>query len=94
MRGVGGWGVGVLLWLPFLLIHRCVGQVVKVSVWRATDPEFDCHLVHGDFTGRVTPDTYKLVLQWLPCQETGVVGSSLELLGPVSVHCDWVRKKV
>ena len=29
-----------------------------------------------------------------PCQEPGVVGSVLGLVGPVSVYCDWVRWKV
>ena len=38
--------------------------------------------------------TSKLALQWLPCQATGVIGSVLGLVGPVSVYCDWVRWKV
>ena len=33
-------------------------------------------------------------LQWLPIQGPGVIGSVLELVGPVSMHCDWVRWKV
>ena len=37
------------------------------------------------------PATYKLALQWLPCKAPGVIGSALELVGPVSVYCDWVR---
>ena len=32
--------------------------------------------------------------QKLPCQAPGVIGSVLGLVGPVSVHCDWVRGKV
>ena len=28
------------------------------------------------------------------CQETGVIGSALGLVGPVSVYCDWVRWKI
>ena len=35
--------------------------------------------------------TQKLALQWLPCQAPGVIGSTLGLVGPVSVYCDWVR---
>ena len=38
--------------------------------------------------------TSKLALQWLPCQEPGVIGSALGLVGPVSAYCDWVRWKV
>ena len=38
--------------------------------------------------------TYKLELQWLPCQAPGVMGSVLGLVGPESVYCDWVRWKV
>ena len=48
----------------------------------------------GIFPGRVIPVTYKLALQWLPCQAPGVIGSALGLVGPVSVYCDWVRQKV
>ena len=45
----------------------------------------------GIIPGRVIPVTYKLTLQWLPCQTPGVIGLALELVGPVSVYCDWVR---
>ena len=38
--------------------------------------------------------TSKLAFQWLPCQAPGVIGSVLGLVGPVSVYCDWVRRKV
>ena len=48
-------------------------------------------LVLGFFLGRVIPVTYKLALQWLPCQEPGIIGSALELVGRVSAYCDWVR---
>ena len=37
------------------------------------------------FPGRVIPVTSKLVLQWLPCQALGVIGSALGLVGPESV---------
>ena len=52
--------------------------------------------IHCDwiFPARVIPVTYKLALQWLPCQAPDVIGSELGLIGPVSVYCDWVRWKV
>ena len=48
----------------------------------------------GIFLGRAIPVTSKVALQWLPCQAPGVIRSVLELVGPVSVYCDWVRQKV
>ena len=62
----------------------------KASASREEDPGFESHL-HWD---RVIPVTQKLALQWLFCQAPGVIGSALGLVGPVSVHCDWVRWKV
>ena len=44
----------------------------------------------GLFPGRVIPVTSKLVLQWVHCQAPGVIRAMLELVGPVSVYCDWV----
>ena len=35
-----------------------------------------------------------MVLQWLPCQVSGVIGSRLGLVGLVSVYCDWMRQQV
>ena len=46
------------------------------------------------FTGQVTPVTQNLALQWLPSQAPGVVGSTLGLVGPVSIFCDWARYQV
>ena len=57
--------------------HHLAGLVVKAS--------------DGIFPGQVTPVTYKMALQWLPCQAPGVIGSALRVVGPVSVYCDWVR---
>ena len=71
--------------------HRLVGLVVKASASRAEDPGFESCLHRDFFRGRVIPVTQKLALQWLPCQEPGVIGSVLGLVGPVSVYCDWVR---
>ena len=66
----------------------------KASTSRAEDPRFESRLRRDFFGGRVIPVTSKLALQWLPCPATGVIGSALGLVGPVSVYCDWVRWKV
>ena len=47
----------------------------------------------GIFPGRVIPVTEKLALQWLSCLASGIIGSLLGPVGPVSVYCDWVRLK-
>ena len=47
--------------------------------------------VSGIFKKQAVPVTQKLALLRLPCQALGVIGSALELVGPVSVYCDWVR---
>ena len=44
--------------------------------------------------GPVRPVTWKLILQWLPCQAPGVIGSPLGLVGPVSLLCNWVKLQV
>ena len=74
-----------------MLWDRLVGLVVKVSASRAEGPGFESRWSRDFFGGRVIPVTKKLALQWLPCQAPGVIGSALELVGPVSVYCDWVR---
>ena len=51
----------------------------------------DSPLTSASFLVHVVPVTSKLVLQWLPCQEPGHIGSAMGLVDPVSVHCDWVR---
>ena len=43
------------------------------------------------FPSQVIPMTTRSVLLWLPCQVPGVAGSSLGLVGMVSVCCAWVR---
>ena len=77
------------------LQDRVVGLVVKVSDSKAEDPGFESRL-RWDFSGikfyrTVSP---KLAIQWLPYQASGVIGSVLGLVGPLSVYCDWVRWKV
>ena len=75
--------------------YRLVGLVVKASASRAANPEFDSRLRQwGLFQGPVIPVTLKLTLQQLPCQASGIIGSVLGLVSPVSVYCDWVRRKV
>ena len=65
----------------------------KESAPRAEGPGFESHLRQWNFSGpsRTSDLHYKVALQWLPCQAPGVIGSTLGLVGPVSVFCDWVR---
>ena len=73
--------------------NRLTGLVIKVSVLRAEDPGFKSCL-HRDFF-RV--ESYQWLENWhsmgYPARR-GVIGSSLGLVGLVSVYCDWVRRKV
>ena len=69
------------------MIYRLVGLVVKASSSRAEDPGFVSRLRRDFFRGPVIPVTSKLALQRLPCQASGVIGSALGLVGPVSVYC-------
>ena len=78
---------------PLLTPNRVVDIVVKASASRAADPGFDSRLRREFFfqVESLHMVILKLVLQWLPCQAPGVIGSALGLVGPVSVHCGWVR---
>ena len=38
------------------------------------------------------PVPYRLALLWIPSQVSGFAGSVLELVGTLSVYCDWVRE--
>ena len=68
--------------------NRLGGLVVKASSSRAENPGFESRL-RRDFSGLShTSDSSEL-----PCQEPGIIGSVLGLVGPVSVYCDWVRRK-
>ena len=73
------------------LLHRLVGPVVKASAPRAADLGSIPALLADLFPGPVTPVGYTGVLRWLPCQASGVIGSAMGLVGPVSVYRDWVR---
>ena len=70
--------------------NRLVGLVVKGSSPKATYLVSILAFSVGIFPFRVIPVTYKLALQWLPCQEPGIIGSVFGLVGPVSVYCDCV----
>ena len=73
--------------------HRLVGLVVRRPPQERKIPGSNPACA-GICRGRVIPVTQKLALQWLPCQAPGVIGSTLGLVGPVSIYCDWVRWKV
>ena len=72
-----------------LTAHRLVGQVVKAPVSRVADTVRFSLAPRESF--RVDPETTKLALLWLPSTGPGDTGSVLELVGPVSVHCEWVK---
>ena len=78
--------------LSLSLSLRLVGLVVKASASRAEDLGFESliPLAPGFCRCRVILVS-ELALQWLPCQAPGVIGSVLELVGPVSVYCNKVR---
>ena len=78
--------VAVVVVLPLFLLLASVSRAED----QASIPAVDM----GIFPVRVILGTVisdKLVLQWLPCQAPGDIGSELELVCPVSVYCDWVR---
>ena len=67
---------------------RLVGLVVKASASKAEDPGFGSRLRFGDFSGSSHTSDLKVgtPVATLP----SVAGSTLELIGPVSVYFDWV----
>ena len=71
-------------------VPRSVGLVVKASTSGVEDPGFESCL-RWDFSGSSHTSDFKLALQWPPCQAPGIIGSSLGLVGPVSIYCDWMR---
>ena len=77
-----------------LTSYRLVGLVVRRPPRERKIPGSNPAFAGIFFRGRVIPVTLTLALQWLPCQGPGGIGSALGLVGPVSVYCDWVRKKV
>ena len=68
--------------------HRLVGLAVKASVWTVADQSSIPLVPWIFFPGCFIPVTSKLVLQWLPCQVPGVIGSALGVVCPVSVFCE------
>ena len=73
--------------------YRLAGLVVKVSVSRAEDPVFESRL-RRDFSGSSHTSDIKIGTPVSTCQAPGIVGSSLGLVGPAVIYCDWVRWKV
>ena len=71
--------------------YRLVGLVVKASASGAKDPGFKS-LLRRDFSGSSRASDFKIgtPVATLP----GAWRYRLGLVGPVSVHCDWVRWKV
>ena len=67
------------------LSDRLVGLVVRRPPRERKIPGAN-PVCAGIFLGRVIPVTQKLALQWLPCQAPDVIGSTLGLVGPVSVY--------
>ena len=86
--------LSVCLPVHSLWLDHHVGLLVKTSAWREADLGSIPAYTLGIFPGWVIPVTHKLALQWLLCQTLGIIGSSLGLVDPVSVYCDWVRWKV
>ena len=76
------------------VLHCLTGPVVKVSTSTVAYLGSISAFALRIFLGRVIPVTYKLLLQWLPCQAPDEIGSVLGLVGPVSVYCECVRQKV
>ena len=76
----------LLLLFLFLCFYRLAGLVVKACASRVADTGFDSRLRRGHFSGSSHTSSS---LQWLPCQVLGVLGSALELVGSVSIYCDW-----
>ena len=69
--------------IPVILLGQpLVGLVVKASASRAEDPGFKSHLC-GDSSH--TSDL-KIGIPVLPCQASGVMGSVLGLVGPVTFY--------
>ena len=70
---------------------RLAGLVIKASASGADDPGFESRL-RRDFSGSSHTNDFKIGTPVaIPCQASGIIGSALGLVGPVSVYCDWVR---
>ena len=65
-----------------------IGLVVEASALRAEDPGL---IPTGVFPLQVIPVTEQFVLQWLACQALSPTGSSLGLIGLVSLYQNCVR---
>ena len=65
-------------------IHHLVGLVERRLPRGRLDPE-----ITPCFSRQAIPVTLKLVPKWLPCQALCVTELTLELVGLVSVWCEW-----
>ena len=65
--------------------NRLGGIVVRASASGVEDPGFESRL-RRDFSGSSHTSDLKI-----GTPVTGIIGSALGLVGPVSVYCDWVR---
>ena len=65
--------------------------MVKLSVSRVEDAEFDSRLRSGDFSGLSYTSDLLIGIPVATWQVSGVEGSALGLVGPMLVYCDWVR---
>ena len=69
--------------------HHFVGLVVKASASRAEDPGFDSLLRCGDFSRSSHTSDLETGTRVATLPAPGVIVSALELVGSVSVYCDW-----
>ena len=69
------------------------GPVVRCPP-HSSRPGFQSRLIRGAFSRSSHTGDLPLVLQGIPCQVPGGIGSALGLVGSVSVYCGWVRWKV
>ena len=67
--------------------NRLADLVVKASASGAEYPRFESPL-QWDCSGSSHTSDLEIGTPW---QVPGVIGSALGLVGPVSVHCDWLR---
>ena len=68
-----------------------MGLVVEASTSTMADVGSIPAFAVGVCPGRMIPVTQKFNTQWQPSQAAADVSSTLGLVGPVSVYCDWAR---
>ena len=68
------------------LCNRFIDLVVKASTSRAEEHGFESRLRQDFFGVELYLDS-----SGYPARRLAFIGSALELVGPVSAYCDWVR---